>query len=32
LNPWPAAKAGRVLAVILISLPLTGLRPLRAFR
>src|SRR5215212_8881339 len=32
LNPWPAAKAGRVLALILISLPFCGLRPARALR
>src|SRR6185295_15772653 len=32
LKPWPAAKAGTVLALILISLPLAGLRPARALR
>src|SRR5688572_33226159 len=32
LNPWPAAKAGTVLAVIFISLPVAGLRPARALR
>src|SRR6266446_9718268 len=31
LKPCPAAKAGMVLAGILISLPLEGLRPARAF-
>src|SRR5438445_12299844 len=31
LKPCPAAKAGMVLARILISLPLEGLRPARAF-
>src|SRR5687767_3799569 len=32
LKPWPAANAGTVLALILISLPLVGLRPALAFR
>src|SRR5688500_11330276 len=32
LKPCPAAKAGTVLAEILISLPLAGLRPARALR
>src|SRR5438477_3939950 len=32
LNPCPAANAGSVFALILISLPLTGLRPARALR
>src|SRR6059058_6242577 len=32
LKPCPAANAGSVLASILISLPLTGLRPARALR
>src|SRR5262249_48861110 len=32
LKPWPAANAGSVFALILISLPLTGLLPARALR
>src|SRR5512134_4032908 len=31
LKPWPAANAGTVLDEMRISLPFSGLRPLRAF-